>query len=91
MPHLTADSTALRRAQEQQWCDRFENNNHRWLKSTIAVWQDKDEDVELSYEDVDTSLIQPRPRLYGLVGSEVIDQVWKERAAAKTSAPRSAT
>ena len=36
----------------------------------------------LAYEDVDTSLIPPRPRLYGLVGAEVIEQVWSERAAA---------
>jgi succinate dehydrogenase / fumarate reductase flavoprotein subunit len=39
------------------------------------------DDVELSYEDVDTSLIPPRPRLYGLVGAEDIEKVWKERAA----------
>ena len=77
--------------QAEQWCDRFESNNRRWLKSTIAVWQDKHEDVELTYEDVDTSLIPPRPRLYGLVGAEVIEQVWKERAAARKSAERSAT
>jgi succinate dehydrogenase / fumarate reductase flavoprotein subunit len=35
----------------------------------------------LAYEEVDTSLIPPRPRLYGLVGAEVIEQVWSERAA----------
>ena len=35
----------------------------------------------LSYEDVDTSLIPPRPRLYGLVGAEMIEEVWKERQA----------
>lgn len=38
----------------------------------------------LAYEEVDTSLIPPRPRLYGLVGAEVIEQVWGERAAAKS-------
>ncbi len=42
---------------------------------------------ELNYEDVDTSLIPPRPRLYGLVGAEVIEQVWKERSEAKLAAP----
>ena len=36
----------------------------------------------LEYEEVDTSLITPRPRLYGLVGAEVIEQVWSERSAA---------
>ena len=40
-------------------------------------------DVELTYEDVDTSLIPPRPRLYGLVGAEDIEKVWKERSAAR--------
>ena len=35
----------------------------------------------LSFESVDTSLIPPRPRLYGLVGAEVIEEVWKERQA----------
>ena len=33
----------------------------------------------LSFEDVDTSLIPPRPRLYGLVGAEVIEEAWKDR------------
>ena len=36
----------------------------------------------ITYEDIDTTLIPPRPRLYGLVGGEVIEQVWKERQAA---------
>ena len=34
---------------------------------------------KLTYEAVDTSSMPPRPRLYGLVGAEVIDEVWKER------------
>ena len=34
---------------------------------------------EITYEDVDTSLMPPRPRLYGLVGGEMIEEVWKER------------
>jgi phage-related protein len=29
---------AERRRQANQWCDRFEENNRKWLKSTIAVW-----------------------------------------------------
>ena len=45
-----------------------------------------DGEPQLSYEDVDTSLIPPRPRLYGLVGAEMIEEVWKERQAAKTPA-----
>ena len=34
---------------------------------------------DITYESVDTSLIKPRPRLYGLVDAEVIEEVWKER------------
>ena len=56
----------------------------KWLKSTIAQWTG--DDVEITYEDVDTSLIPPRPRLYGLVGAEEIEKVWKERQAAKDAA-----
>jgi succinate dehydrogenase / fumarate reductase flavoprotein subunit len=80
---LTATEPAERRRQAEQWCDRFEANNAKWLKSTIAQWTG--DEVELSYEDVDTSLIPPRPRLYGLVGAEDIERVWKERAAARKS------
>ena len=70
-----------KRRQAEQWCDSFEQNNEKWLKSTVATWQgDK---PEIAYEDVDTSLISPRPRLYGLVGAEVIEEVWNERQAAK--------
>ena len=68
----------------EKWCDEFESNNRRWLKSTIADW--KDDEPQLSYEDVDTSLVPPRPRLYGLVGAEIIEEVWKKRAAAADDA-----
>jgi succinate dehydrogenase / fumarate reductase flavoprotein subunit len=66
------------------WCDDFEANTRKWLKSTIAVL-DATGEPQLTYEEVDTSLIPPRPRLYGLVGAELIEQVWKERQAAKQS------
>src|SRR6185503_14712892 len=78
-PSLKATDPAARRREAEEWCDRFEANNAKWLKSTIAQWTG--DEVELSYEDVDTSLIPPRPRLYGLVGAEDIEKVWKERAA----------
>ena len=45
-----------------------------------------DGEPELTYEEVDTSLIPPRPRLYGLVGAEAIEEVWKQRQAAKAPA-----
>jgi succinate dehydrogenase / fumarate reductase flavoprotein subunit len=77
---LTATDPAGRRKEAEAWCDRFEANNAKWLKSTIAQWTG--DEVEITYEDVDTTLIPPRPRLYGLVGAEDIEKVWKERAAA---------
>jgi succinate dehydrogenase / fumarate reductase flavoprotein subunit len=81
---LTATDPAERRRQAEAWCDRFEANNARWLKTTIAQWTG--DAVEISYEEVDTSLIPPRPRLYGLVGAEEIEKVWKERMAARKAA-----
>jgi succinate dehydrogenase / fumarate reductase flavoprotein subunit len=81
---LTATEPAERRRQAEAWCDRFEANNAKWLKSTIAQWTG--DEVEITYEDVDTSLIPPRPRLYGLVGAEDIEKVWKERSAAREAA-----
>ena len=88
-PALKATEPAERRREAEEWCDRFEANNAKWLKSTIAQWTG--DDVELTYEDVDTSLIPPRPRLYGLVGAEDIEKVWKERAAARQAATPTAT
>ena len=41
---------------------RFAENNVKWLKSTIATYQNRGPDI--SYEAVDTSLIAPRPRKY---------------------------
>ena len=81
MPSLTSEDDAGRRTEAEAWCDRFDANNEKWLKSTVATWNGDEPDID--YEDVDTSLITPRPRLYGLVGAEVIEQVWKERQAAK--------
>jgi succinate dehydrogenase / fumarate reductase flavoprotein subunit len=74
---LTATDPTERRKQAEEWCDQFEANNRRFLKSSIAVWNNPDPTI--TYEDVDTSLIQPRPRLYGLVGAEAIEEVWNQR------------
>ncbi|HUG67031.1 MAG TPA: succinate dehydrogenase flavoprotein subunit [Pirellulaceae bacterium] len=79
MPSLKNEDPADRRREAEQWCDRFDENNEKWLKSTIATWNGNEPDI--TYEDVDTSLITPRPRLYGLVGAEVIEEVWNERHA----------
>jgi succinate dehydrogenase / fumarate reductase, flavoprotein subunit len=81
MPGIAATDPVEKRAEAERWCDRFEENTRKWLKTTVAA-HGPDGHPEISYQDVDTSLITPRPRLYGLVGGEVIEEVWKERQAA---------
>ena len=55
----------------------------RDAKSVHLLWSDRPgtrgAEPTLSYENVNTSLIPPRPRLYGLAGGDVIEQVWKQR------------
>lgn len=85
MPGIEATDPAAKRAEAERWCDRFEENTRKWLKSTIAAC-DAEGNPEITYQDVDTSLITPRPRLYGLVGADVIEEVWKERQAARADA-----
>ncbi len=81
-PGIESTDPAERRRLAEEWCDRFEDNTRRWLKTTVAT-QGVDGEPQLAYEDVDTSLLPPRPRLYGLVGADVIEQVWKERQTAR--------
>ncbi len=85
MPGLESDDPTEKRHEAERWCDRFEANTARWLKSTIAT-VGPDGEPTLSYEEIDTSIIPPRPRLYGLVGAEVIEEVWRARQAKKTAA-----
>ena len=85
-PSLTAEEPVARRQQAEKWCDEFEANNRRFLKSSIGTWDASTNQPTITYEDVDTSLIPPRPRLYGLVGADVIEDVWNERAAKKLQA-----
>ena len=82
-PSLTSEEPVERRRQAELWCDEFEANNDRFLKSTIGTWNAETNQPDITYEDIDSSLIPPRPRLYGLVGAETIEEVWNERAAAK--------
>ena len=77
MPSLKSSDPDERLKEAEDWCDRFSENTRKWLKSTIAEY--KNGEPQISYEPVDTSLIPPRPRLYGLVGGEVIEQVWRGR------------
>ena len=58
MPEIDAADPAERRRQAEAWCDRFEENNRKWLKTTIATLS-PDGEPQLSYEEVDTSLIRP--------------------------------
>jgi succinate dehydrogenase / fumarate reductase flavoprotein subunit len=81
-PELTGSTPGELRQQAEAWCERFDENNCRWLKTTVATLSPDGEPV-LSYEDVDTSIIPPRPRLYGLAGASIIEEVWKERQARK--------
>ena len=85
MPGIAATDPAAKRREAEQWCDRFEENTRRWLKSTVGR-HGADGHPQITYEDVDTSLMPPRPRLYGLVGGEVIEEVWKERQAKAAAA-----
>ncbi len=78
-----ADDPATLRKQATTWCQSFKKKNEQWLKSTIAKYTP--DGVEFSYEDVDTSLIPPRPRTYGLKGAEIIGEVWSEMLAAADS------
>ena len=77
---IESDDPAEQRRQAEAWCDKFQENNDKWLKSTVATWSTDSNQPDLNYEEVDTSIIPPRPRLYGLVGGEMIEKVWKERS-----------
>ncbi len=54
--------------QHLAYMKRFAENNEKWLKTTIAEYKNgtsgSEGGPEISYEDVDTSLITPRPRKY---------------------------
>ncbi len=78
-PGLDSARDDLRR-QAVEWCDRFRQRNERWLRTTIA--EHTPDGPQITYEPVDTSLIPPRPRTYGLKGAEEINRVWKEMSAA---------
>lgn len=84
MPSLKAVDPVERRKEAEAWCDRFDANNAKFLKSSVASFQGVDPRID--YQEVDTGSIAPRPRLYGLVGAEAIEEVWNERVEAKAKA-----
>ncbi len=88
MPEIDADNEPARIRQAEDWCERFRKNNQKWLKSTVAELS-SDGEPQLSYEDVDTSLIPPRPRLYGVVGGDTIEEVWKSSQPDPTAPQKS--
>lgn len=88
LPGLTAEDPAEHRRQAEEWCDKFEANIEKFLKSSIATYDG--DHVDINYEEVDTSIEPPRPRLYGLVGAEEISIVWNERKAKKKAAAQEA-
>jgi succinate dehydrogenase / fumarate reductase flavoprotein subunit len=89
MPGVEADNPSQLRQQAERWCDQFEEKNRKWLKSTIAEVRGT-EDPVITYEDVDTSLVPPEPRLYGIVGSDIIKEVWTERQAQRDASDQTA-
>ncbi len=84
IPPTKADDPAELRRQADGWCRAFKEQIDKWLKTTIATHSP--DGPKFSYQEVDTSLIPPRPRTYGLKGAEIIEKTWKEMT--KASPPR---
>ena len=89
IPSPTSDEPSELRRQAEAWCRTFKQRNDRWLKTTIAKYTA--DGPKFSYEDVDTSLISPRPRTYGLKGAEIIEKTWKEQSSPAGGARREPT
>jgi succinate dehydrogenase / fumarate reductase flavoprotein subunit len=79
IPAPNADDPARLREQAGAWCRAFKKQMDEWLKTTVAAHTPSG--PKLSYEAVDTSLIPPRPRTYGLKGAEIIEETWREMTA----------
>jgi len=71
-----AEDRVKLREQATRWCQAFKKQSDQWLKTTVATYTPSG--PKISYEDVDTSLIPPRPRTYGLKGAEIIEEVWRD-------------
>jgi succinate dehydrogenase / fumarate reductase flavoprotein subunit len=72
-------------AQARKWCGQFKKRNDRWLKSTISTHTPSG--PKITYDDVDTTLIHPRPRTYGLKGADEIERIWKTEFSGAKSKP----
>jgi succinate dehydrogenase / fumarate reductase flavoprotein subunit len=86
IPGPTAHEPAELHRQAEVWCRAFKDQNDKWLKTTIA--RHSADGPKITYEDVDVSLIPPRPRTYGLKGAEIIERTWKEMTAGKAPKPK---
>ncbi len=87
IPSPTADDPSELHEQAIEYCQAFKAQIDKWLKTTIAEYTP--EGPKISYKPVDTSLIPPRPRTYGLKGAEIIDRVWKEMQTGQVKAQAS--
>jgi len=76
IPAPKSDDPAELQAEAEQWCRAFAKKNEKWLKTTVAEYSP--DGPKFSYEEVDTSLIPPRPRTYVLKGAEVVTETWKK-------------
>ncbi len=88
IPPPTAERPDDLRREAVEWCRRYHRQNEEWLKTTIA--RHTPGGPQITYEPVDTSLIPPRPRTYGVKGAEVIEAVWREMFAGQTPQPAGA-
>ena len=88
IPAPTAEDPEELRREAEEWCRRYHAQNREWLKTTMT--RHTPDGPEFWYEPVDTSLIPPRPRTYGLKGAEVIDQVWRQSFAVAEPEPAGA-
>lgn len=79
IPAPDADDAVGLRRQAQAWCQAFKEKNDKWLKTTVAEYTP--DGPKLRYDEVDTSIISPRPRTYGLKGAEIIGEVWRDMDA----------
>jgi succinate dehydrogenase / fumarate reductase flavoprotein subunit len=75
IPSPTADDPSELHRQAEEYCRAFKAQADKWLKTTIAEYTP--EGPIISYQPIDSSLIPPRPRTYGLKGAGVIERVWR--------------
>jgi len=84
IPAPRAEEPEELRRQAREWCEAFRRGNERWLKTTIA--EHTPDGPRIGYEPVDTSLIPPRPRTYGLKGASIIEECWKSMQGTASAA-----